>query len=116
MSSRCEALAADIEDVGASRNVRRRLLGSHSSMPINANVCIFTDVPFNILDPVRLQQIQLLLACRSDVPVNASNLLMSSGERLPATGIIRSHGISDGTVVSISRIFDQFRNMGTDNC
>ncbi|GKA28618.1 hypothetical protein Tco_0714863 [Tanacetum coccineum] len=38
VSSRYEALAADIEDVGASRNVRRHLLGSQSSMPINANV------------------------------------------------------------------------------
>ncbi|GKC22201.1 hypothetical protein Tco_1024351, partial [Tanacetum coccineum] len=37
------------------------------------------------------------IAGRSDVPVNASILLMSSRERFPAIGIIRSHDISDGT-------------------
>nr|GEZ93935.1 hypothetical protein [Tanacetum cinerariifolium] len=38
VSLRFEALATDVENVSASKNVRRCLLASHSSMPINASV------------------------------------------------------------------------------
>ncbi|GKA71231.1 hypothetical protein Tco_0777370 [Tanacetum coccineum] len=38
VSPNCTALAADVEGVGVSRNVRRRLLASHSSMTMNANM------------------------------------------------------------------------------
>ncbi|GJW93718.1 hypothetical protein Tco_0173390 [Tanacetum coccineum] len=137
VSSRCEPLAADIKDVVVSRNVRRRLLASHSSMPMNTNVLSGTAElclgPANtiqncgssdknsvlisrIFDRFRNMHMDNIQAdCRSDIPVNAISLLMSSGERFPAIGIIRSHDIFDGTVVPISRSFDRFRNMGMDN-
>ncbi|GJT68987.1 elongation factor 2-like protein [Tanacetum coccineum] len=87
VSPNCTALAADVEGVGVSRNVRRRLLASHSSMTMNANMisktaelhvgpayiiencgttdrnnaCTFTDVQFNISDAIKFKHIRLLL-------------------------------------------------------
>ncbi|GKC58496.1 hypothetical protein Tco_1086094, partial [Tanacetum coccineum] len=133
VSSSCDPLAADIEDASASRNVRRCLLSGTSELHLRPDNTIqnrvvadrncvpistvFERRPIEERDAPTERNVRMRFATsQPGVPVNGSSLLASSGEPFSATGITRPHDISDRTVVSISRIFDRFRNMGADNC
>nr|GEV72942.1 hypothetical protein [Tanacetum cinerariifolium] len=127
-------LTADVEGVGVNRNVKRRLLASHSSMAMNANMisktCELHVGPAYIIENhgtidrngIHVSRVfdhfrntcmdNIGLDCRSDDPVNASRLLTPSEKRVSATTIIRNHKITHGTIIPISKTFDGFRNMG----
>ncbi|GJT93157.1 hypothetical protein Tco_1082002 [Tanacetum coccineum] len=111
VSPNCTALAADVEGVGVSKNVRRRLLASHSSMTMNANMISETS-------ELHVGPAYIIENCgRSDDPVNASRLLTPSEKRvafrpLSKTTIIKNHDITHGTIIPISKNFDGFRNIG----
>ncbi|GJZ10461.1 hypothetical protein Tco_0545220 [Tanacetum coccineum] len=103
-----EALAKDIENVGATENARRPLFtignrdtADKDAVPISRVFDRFRNMCMDNIQADSMTQ----TAGRSDVPVNASRLLPSSEDKLIATGSVKNHGITDGTVVPISRIF-----------
>ncbi|GJS47649.1 hypothetical protein Tco_0597770 [Tanacetum coccineum] len=130
VSLRCEALAADVENVRppemnmcmdniqaesmTQTSIHKRKL-STTSLPYTS-VHMLKTLNEDTETGVDTRNVTMCLtAGRSDVLVNASRLLPSSEDNLIATGSVRNLGINDGTIVPVSRIFAQFRNIGMDD-
>ncbi|GJT17832.1 hypothetical protein Tco_0876538 [Tanacetum coccineum] len=124
---RCDVTHADVQRVNVSRNLMRRLLTSHSSMPTSASM--FTRMAEQHFGPAYSvenrgnEDIFYVLVSRvfcrfrnMRMPNIRADCMAQTVERqFGLAYTVESRGNEDRNCIPISRVFDRFRNMRTTN-
>ncbi|GKA82463.1 hypothetical protein Tco_0789211, partial [Tanacetum coccineum] len=99
VSLRCKALAADVENVAATRNVKRPLFTVGNLDTADRDALMITD--------------STLTLCKA-LAADVENVSATRNVKRPLF-TVGNHDTADRDAVPISRVFDHFRNMCMDN-